>query len=73
MDGKEQNVLPRDVAFDTVSDQPIHLDFLRIIKGSKIILEIPVKFVNNEKIFKKAHVKIIGKVTHTKPLGKNDS
>ena len=49
LDGKEQNVLPRDVAFDTVSDQPIHLDFLRIIKGSKIILEIPVKFVNNEK------------------------
>ena len=49
LDGKEQNVLPRQVAFDTVSDEPIHLDFLRIVKGSKIILEIPVKFINNEK------------------------
>ena len=28
---------------------PIHIDFLRIVKGSKIILEIPVKFINNEK------------------------
>ena len=49
LDGKEQSVLPREVAFDTVSDQPIHLDFLRIVKGSKIVLEIPVKFINNEK------------------------
>ena len=49
LDGKEQNVLPREIAFDTVSDEPIHIDFVRIIKGSKIILEIPVKFINNEK------------------------
>ena len=47
--GKEQSVLPRQVDFDTVSDEPIHLDFLRIVKGSKVILEIPVKFINNEK------------------------
>ena len=25
------------------------MDFLRIVKGSKIILEIPVKFINNDK------------------------
>ena len=49
VDGKEQNVLPRDITFDTVSDEPIHVDFLRIVKGSKIILEIPVKFINNDK------------------------
>ena len=49
LDGKEQNVLPREVAFDTVSDEPIHIDFVRIVKGSRIILEIPVKFINNEK------------------------
>tara|TARA_B100001029_G_scaffold163754_1_gene154105 strand:- start:379 stop:1107 length:729 start_codon:yes stop_codon:yes gene_type:complete len=49
IDGKEQNVLPREIAFDTVSDEPIHIDFVRIVKGSKIILEIPVKFINNEK------------------------
>ena len=48
LDGKEQKVLPRDIAFDTVSDEAIHIDFLRIIDGAKIILEIPVKFINNE-------------------------
>ena len=49
IEGKTQNVLPRDIMFDVVSDEPVHVDFLRVIKGSKIILEIPVKFINNEK------------------------
>ena len=48
IDGKSMNVLPRDVAFDPISDNPIHVDFLRIVKSAKIILEIPVKFINNE-------------------------
>ena len=48
LDGKEQKVLPRDITFDIVSDEPIDIDFLRIVKGAKIILEIPVKFINNE-------------------------
>ena len=45
---KSINVLPRDVSFDPISDDPIHIDFLRIVKGAKVILEIPVKFINNE-------------------------
>ena len=49
LDGKTMNVLPREVAFDPISDDPIHVDFLRIVKGAKIIIEIPVKFINNEK------------------------
>ena len=48
IDGKEQKVLPREITFDTISDEPIHIDFLRIVKGSKIILDIPVKFINHE-------------------------
>ena len=48
LDGKEQKVLPRDITFDTVTDDPIHVDFLRIVKGAKIILEIPVRFINHE-------------------------
>ncbi len=48
LDGNEQKVLPRNITFDTVSDEPIHIDFLRIVKGAKIILEIPVKFINND-------------------------
>ena len=48
LDEKEQKVLPRDITFDTISDEPTHIDFLRIVKGSKIVLEIPVRFINNE-------------------------
>ena len=49
IEGKSQSVLPREISFNVVSDEPIHIDFLRIIKGAKVILEIPVKFINHEK------------------------
>ncbi len=48
VDGKKEQVLTRDIVFDTITDEAIHIDFLRIVKGAKIILEIPVKFINNE-------------------------
>jgi len=34
--------------FDIISDEPTHIDFMRIVSGAKIILEIPVRFINNE-------------------------
>ena len=49
IDGNAEKVLPKDIAYDPVSDEPIHIDFIRIIKGSRLILEIPVKFINSEK------------------------
>jgi len=49
LDGKTQNVLPKEIVWDPITDEPIHIDFLRIVKGAKIILEIPVKFINIEK------------------------
>ena len=49
IEGSSQNVLPREIEFDTITDEPIHVDFLRIVEGAKIALEIPVKFINNEK------------------------
>tara|TARA_B100002052_G_scaffold80021_1_gene73040 strand:+ start:6260 stop:6991 length:732 start_codon:yes stop_codon:yes gene_type:complete len=49
IDGKQINVLPRDVNYDPITDNPIHIDFLRIVKGAKVIIEIPVKFINNDK------------------------
>ena len=47
VDGKKEIVIPRDVAFHVVSEEPIHIDFMRIVAGKKIILEIPVKFINH--------------------------
>jgi len=49
IDGNSEKALPRDIAYDPVSDEPIHIDFMRITKGSKLILEIPVKFINSDK------------------------
>ena len=48
LDGKSLNVLPRDISFDVITDEPIHVDFLRIVKGEKIVIEIPVKFINKD-------------------------
>ncbi len=49
VDGKEQNVLPREVAYDVITDEPIHVDFLRVLPGVKIRIEVPVEFINHEK------------------------
>ena len=49
IDGNSEKVLPRDIAYDPVSDEPIHIDFMRIVKGSILVLEIPVKFINLDK------------------------
>jgi len=46
IDGKKEKVLPREVAYHVVSEEPIHIDFMRVIAGKKITLEIPVKFIN---------------------------
>ncbi len=49
IDGSPEKVLPREIAYDPVTDEPIHIDFIRIAKGSIITLEIPVKFINTDK------------------------
>ena len=47
IEGKKEKVLPRDVAYHVMSEEPIHIDFMRVVAGKKIILEIPVKFINH--------------------------
>ena len=49
INGESVKVLPREVSYNSLTDEPIHVDFLRIVKGAKIVIEIPVKFINNEK------------------------
>lgn len=46
--GKSVRAIPKDVAFDPVSDRPVHVDFLRLSKDSKIQVAVPVIFVNEE-------------------------
>ncbi len=47
LNGKKEKVLPRDVAYHVTTNEPIHLDLMRIVSGTKIVIEIPVKFINN--------------------------
>ena len=46
LDGKKERVLPRDISYHVLSDEPIHIDFMRVVSGKKIIIEVPVKFKN---------------------------
>ena len=45
--GKKEKVLPREVAYHVVSDEPIHIDFMRILAGKKVVIEVPVNFKNH--------------------------
>ncbi len=49
IEGKEYEVLPRDIEFDNISNQPIHVDFQKLSKNTKVVVWIPVKFLNEEK------------------------
>ena len=49
IDGKPQKALPREIKYDIISDEPTHVDFLRIVAGIKVRIEVPVKFLNHEK------------------------
>jgi len=47
--GKKQNVLPREVKYHIITDEPTHVDFLRVVPGVKIKIDVPVNFINQEK------------------------
>ena len=46
--GKAIRTIPKDVALHPVTDRPLHVDFLRLSKDSKIQVAVPVVFANEE-------------------------
>jgi large subunit ribosomal protein L25 len=48
IDGKTERAIPRDYQMDVVRDFPLHVDFLRLKPGSRLRLEVPVHFANQE-------------------------
>ena len=48
VDGKAVRTLPKDVAFDAVSDRPTHVDFLRISEHATVHVNVPVVFTDEE-------------------------
>ena len=45
---KSERVLPRDVQFDPVTDQPVHVDFLRVSAATNVTVQVPVNFLNED-------------------------
>jgi large subunit ribosomal protein L25 len=48
VDGKAHKVLPKDFQLDPVKDFLVHIDFLRISALTRVTVEIPVTFINEE-------------------------
>ncbi len=48
VDGVEHRVLPRDIQLDPVTDVPVHLDFMRFSKDTRVVIEVSVEFVNQD-------------------------
>ena len=46
--GKTTLTLAKDVAFHPVTDRPLHVDLYRIGKNSKVTVEVPVVFTNED-------------------------
>jgi len=46
--GRAEQVLPRDIHLHPVTDEPIHVDFLRLTKGAKVTVNVPVQYTGEE-------------------------
>ena len=47
VDGKKETAVMREVQYDPVTDEPIHIDFYRVTKGKPITIDLPVKLYGN--------------------------
>ena len=44
-----KKILPKQLQYHPVSDRLIHFDFLRVQENTKVNVEIPIEFLNQEK------------------------
>jgi len=48
INGEKHKVLTRDIEFDPLNNEPLHIDFQKIKSGTKIAVFVPVKFINQD-------------------------
>ena len=48
IDGKLEKILPKDLQYHPVTDRLIHFDFLRVKDDTKVTVEVPVEFLNQD-------------------------
>ena len=49
INGKVEKILPKQLQYHPISDKLIHFDFLRVQENTKVNVEIPIEFLNQEK------------------------
>jgi len=47
VNGESIPALPRDYQFDPVTERAVHVDFLRVVPGSEVVVHVPVQFIND--------------------------
>ncbi len=48
VDGQEQSVIGRDIQVDPVKDLPLHVDLMRVSEKTRINVDVPMNFLNEE-------------------------
>ncbi|GBE43394.1 MAG TPA: 50S ribosomal protein L25/general stress protein Ctc [Rhizobiales bacterium] len=48
VEGEQTRVIPREFQLHPVRDVPLHVDFMRLGKGAKVTVEVPMQFLNEE-------------------------
>jgi len=44
VDGKEHDAILKDIQFHPVTDRIVHIDFLKLVPGKKVTVDVPVRF-----------------------------
>ena len=48
IEGKHEKILPKQLQYHPVTDKLIHFDFLRVKEDTKVTVEIPIEFLNQD-------------------------
>ena len=49
LNGKKENVLTKEIQYHPVTDNIIHIDFMRVQENTIVTVEVPIDFLNREK------------------------
>jgi large subunit ribosomal protein L25 len=68
LDGQSLRVLPREVQRDPVTGRPVHVDFMRFGKDTRLRVDVRVVFANQDKAPGLKRGGVLNVVSHTIPL-----
>lgn len=72
LEGKNYEAMVKEVQFHPVTDKILHIDFVQLIPGKKVVAEIPLRFIGSS-VGVKAGGTLIQKVRKVKVLAQPES